>query len=276
MTKKAKLMGILNCTPDSFYDGGNYFSAAKAIEHGIQLAKEGADIIDIGGESARPGALNVDAEEEMRRVLPVVSELRKSLKIPLSIDTMKPIVALRALESGATMINDICGFANPEMQRIAASANVPICVMHMQGNPKTMQVSPDYPEGVVHTLMRWFEKRLDLLLAQGIRVENIILDPGIGFGKTVEQNCAILKEIPRLKSLGFPVLLGTSRKSFLSKILNKSPKELLSTTLAVNTMSLLWGVDIIRVHDVEQHRGVIDLLFYLKKNGFVPGNLNEF
>lgn len=258
--KKIQLMGILNCTPDSFYDGGNFFDPEKAIERGEMMETEGADIVDIGGESSRPSASFVSETEEIERVIPVIKALSSKIKIPLSIDTSKSKVAEKALLAGATMINDIYGFRDPSMRAVAKEADVPICVMHMQGTPQTMQFSPSYPHGVVKEITDWLQRRIEQLLKEGVDARNIIVDPGIGFGKTVEQIIEILKHLRAFTALGFPVLIGLSRKSFLSKILGKPATELLSTTLALNTMSILEGASLIRVHDVKEHRDVLDVL----------------
>lgn len=255
-----KLMGILNVTPDSFFDKGSYFSLEKAVARGKAIYLEGADILDIGGESTRPGAIPVSAQEELERVVTVIKTLHSCIPIPISIDTNKPEVALAAVEAGASLINDISGFQNPEMQDLAASSGVQICIMHMQGTPQNMQKNPHYSNGVVSFLIQWFEQQLENLTKKGIKEKQIILDPGIGFGKTVDDNLEILQNLPRLKALGFPLLIGVSRKSFMSKILNKSTSELLPATIAMNTLLIKAEVDIIRVHDVIEHRGVIDLV----------------
>ncbi len=258
-----KIMGILNATPDSFFDKSRAFGLAEALTHGQQLYREGADIIDIGGESTRPGSLPVEEKEELQRVIPVIQELSRQVPIPLSIDTCKPGVAAAALKAGARLINDITGFSDPSMQRLAAESGVDICVMHMQGTPKTMQANPVYPEGIIPHLVTWFKQRIDLLLQAGVKEQQIIIDPGIGFGKTVADNVEILQNLPKLKAIGFPVLLGASRKAFISKILNKPTAELLPGTIAVNVVAIQGGVDIIRVHDVLEHRDVINLMYKL-------------
>lgn len=258
--KKALLMGILNTTPDSFYDKGKHYGIEKSLQHGIRLYKEGADIIDVGGESTRPGSLPISEEEELKRTLSIIEELRKSIPVPISIDTAKAKVAEEAVKAGASWINDVSGFQKIQMRELASSLQTNICVMHMQGNPKTMQKKPHYPEGVASHVMQWFEKRIEELIKAGVREEKITLDPGIGFGKTLADNIQILHTIGRFKSLGFPILLGVSRKSFMGKILGKTAGELLPATLVVNALALKEGVDIIRVHDVQEHRDVIDLL----------------
>lgn len=260
MCSHTKLMGILNVTPDSFFDQGSFFDSSKAIARGEQIIQEGADILDIGGESSRPGSTSISEAEELRRIIPVIQSLRKMTNIPISVDTVKPRVAAAAIEAGATMINDISGARHPEMRKIAASCGVPICLMHMQGTPATMQISPVYPEGIISHLIHWFEEKIDLLIEAGVKKNNIILDPGIGFGKTVAHNLQIIHNLPQLKALGFPLLLGVSRKSFMSKIVNRPAVDLLPTTVAVNVIAIQNHVDIIRVHDIEAHRLVIDFL----------------
>lgn len=262
---KPKLMGILNATPDSFYDGNRYFSFESAIAHGIELYEQGADILDIGGESSRPGAPQVPAEEELRRVIPVIKYLSKHIPIPISIDTVKPEVARAAIEAGASFINDISGFSNPEMCNAAKKTDADICVMHMQGVPATMQNNPLYPEGIIAHLLQFFQERIKSLLQKGIKKEKIILDPGIGFGKTVADNFQIIQNLHLLKSIGYPVLVGFSRKSFMMKTLNKTRDQLLPATIAMNTVALMASVDYIRVHDVGPHRDVIDLMDHVCK-----------
>jgi dihydropteroate synthase len=260
--KKTQLMGILNATLDSFYDGGEHFDLEKGLQHGFKLIEEGADLLDIGGESSRPGATPVSIEEEKRRVLPLIEALSPRIKI--SIDTSKPEVALAAIKKGAKFLNDITGFQNPHMRKIAADTDVEICVMHMQGTPQTMQNSPHYPGGILSEITLFFQKQIDLLLKDGVKPERIVLDPGIGFGKTVEDCLTLLRNLSHFQDLGFPLLLGISRKSFLSKIFKKPSEELLSTTLVMNTISLLEGVSIIRVHDVKEHRDAIDMVAIFK------------
>lgn len=256
-------MGILNVTPDSCYDQGQWFEHPAAIERGIQIVKEGADWIDIGGESTRPGAAPVPEDEELRRVVPVIKALKKEVSIPLSIDTIKAKVAEEALNAGASLVNDVSGFRDPAMRSLAAASNVPICVMHMLETPRTMQNNPHYPEGIIPFLLNWFTQQVDLLLKAGVREKNILLDPGIGFGKTVADNVQIVQNLQKIKALGFPVLIGLSRKSFLGKILNKGYPDLLPATLSVTTLALLDHVDILRVHDVKEHRDIIDLISFI-------------
>lgn len=257
---KTQLMGILNITPDSFYENSRTLSVDQAIARAYQIAAEGADILDIGAESSRPGAQPVSEQEELARILPVLEALQGNLSIPISIDTRKPKVAKEAIAKGVSLLNDITGFTQPEMIRIALDHSVDICVMHMQGTPQTMQHNPRYPEGILPHLVRWFEEKTLFLCREGIAKERIILDPGIGFGKTVADNLEIIHNLPVLKQLGFRLILGVSRKSFLSKILNQHTSELLPATLATNTLAVEARVDIIRVHDVKEHRAVIDFV----------------
>jgi dihydropteroate synthase len=266
-----KILGILNITPDSFSDGGCYFNSTLAIKQGLKLWEEGADCIDVGGESTRPGALSVSWQEEIKRVMPVVSALVKE-GVFVSIDTCKPEVAKEAVERGACMINDVTGFSNPKMREIAKESSVFCCIMHMQGTPKIMQERPHYPQGVLNELLQFFQKRTDELLERGIQKEKILIDPGIGFGKSLEDNYTILDNLPELKGLGFSLLVGLSRKSFMGKVLNRSPSELLCPTIAMNTSALLKGADWIRVHDVKEHKEVITLLEKLGRTNNSCGN----
>lgn len=262
---KTQLMGILNATPDSFYDQSRFFDLEAAVKRGLQISNEGADLIDIGGESTRPGASPVSLEEECRRVIPLIKQLKSLVSIPLSIDTLKPKVASQALQAGADWINDVSGFRDPEMREIAASSGAMLCVMHMQGTPETMQINPDYHTSIIDHIKHWFSDTLEKLVKAGVKEEKIVLDPGIGFGKTVAHNLEIIHNLPELKRLGFPVLIGVSRKSFMSKILNKPTNELLAATLAMNSIAVLSRIDFIRVHDIQAHRDVIDLIEAYKK-----------
>lgn len=257
---KIKLMGVLNITPDSFSDGGKFLGFSNAVDHALRMEKEGADLIDIGGESTRPGSEPVSEEEELRRVIEVIRTLKGQLRIPISIDTMKPAVAQAALEAGASFLNDVTGFRNPAMIEIAATYKVDICCAHMLGEPKTMQNNPYYEGGIVNHLLRWADERITILLKSGVERQHIILDPGIGLGKTVADNLEILHNLRRLRNMGFPLLIGASRKSFLTKILNKPPLELGAATIAVHTTAILGGADYIRAHDVAEHSDAIKVL----------------
>lgn len=260
---KTKLMGILNITPDSFFESFDHFN--KAIDRGIKIFEEGADILDIGGESTRPGAENVSEEEELKRVIPVILDLKSKIKIPISIDTTKPKVAKEALKAGASYINDVSGFTNPLMAELAADTKQKIIVMHMQGTPKTMQNKPEYPHGIINELLSFFDERVHFLTKKGVTEEQIILDPGIGFGKSIADNLEIIHNLGVIKSIGFKLLLGVSRKSFMGKILKQTAEHLLPATLAMNSVALLSGIDIIRVHDIKEHRMLIDLMHEFTK-----------
>ena len=248
--KKTCIMGILNLTPDSFSDGGKcYNDCDKAIFCAEQMVKEGADIIDIGGESSRPGARPVSEEEEKKRVLPVIKILSKKINIPLSIDTCKPGVAREAIMAGASLVNDISGLRNKEMVKIIKEFNVPVIIMHMQGNPQCMQENPQYEE-VVNDIISFFRERIYWAESNGISKEKLILDPGIGFGKTTEHNLEILRGLEEFKVLGCPLLIGTSRKRFIGDTLGLPVGQRLEGSLAACFWSVFKGINILRVHDV--------------------------
>ena len=246
--KRTYIMGILNVTPDSFYDGGKYFGLEDAIEHAKKMEREGADIIDIGGESSRPFSKRIDEKEEMNRVLPVIEALKDEIKIPISIDTYKPNVASKAIEHGAAMINDIMALRNG-MEDVAREYDVPVVLMHMKGTPETMQISPYY-EDVMAEIIKFFGERIKFALKNGIDEEKIIIDPGIGFGKRQEDNLQILQHLEELKSFGMPILIGASRKSFIGNILQLPPEERLEGSIASAVIAMLSGANIIRCHDV--------------------------
>ena len=250
--KDPVVMGILNITPDSVSDGGKFISRNAALEHAMQLIEEGADILDVGGESSRPGSDPVSAEEEMERIVPVVSAIRSVSNIPISVDTTKARVAEEALKAGANMLNDIsAGTIDSEMFRVAASNSGPICLMHMRGTPKTMQTGEIFYADCVAEIANYLEERASAACAAGVKRENIVIDPGICFGKRVEDNISILKGVGRLKSLGYPILIGASRKSFIGTILGDvSPQERLEGSLATAAIAVQNGANIIRVHDV--------------------------
>lgn len=262
-------MGILNVTPDSFYPQSCYYPLESAISRGHEIYTQGADILDIGGESTRPGSDSVDEQEELKRVIPVIKVLAKNLPIPISIDTTKPEVAAAAIEAGATLINDVNGFRDPAMRKVAAESGAELCLMHMQGTPKTMQQNPSYPEGVLFHLHDFFAQQIDLLMDAGVSKDKIIIDPGVGFGKTIADNLEIIDNLHKLKEMGFPLLLGVSRKSFLRKILNTSLPEMLAATLTVNMLGILQGVDIIRVHDIPEHRDMVAILTRINPKGAI-------
>lgn len=261
-----KIMGIVNITPDSFFDGGRHFSQLESIRHAHLLIEQGASILDIGGVSMRPGCIpDTSEEEELRRVIPTIEALAG--QIPLSIDTTNPNVARRALAAGASLINDVSGFRDPEMIAVAADSDADLCVMHMLGTPKTMQENPFYPNGVVQDIMTFFKERIEALESAGIHRDRIILDPGIGFGKTIDDNLLLIHNIHQFKAMGFRVLIGASRKTFIGKILNQIPEERLSGTLAIHTLALEKGADLIRVHDVKEHSEIIKIMKEYKTVG---------
>ncbi len=243
------VMGILNVTPDSFSDGGKYLDFERAVKRGKQMVKEGADIIDIGGESSRPGSGRVSAAEEMERVLPVVEALRKETDAIISVDTYKPEVAERAIDAGADMINDIYGLRKEGMAELIGQHGVGVVIMHMQGDPENMQENPQYRD-VIADISRFLRAQAEKALDAGISIDSIVIDPGIGFGKTVEHNLQIIKELGAFRSLGYPVLVGASRKSFIGKTLDLHVEERLEGSLAVAVIAVQKGVSIIRTHDV--------------------------
>lgn len=250
--RRTYLLGILNLTPDSFYDGGRYSCIEKAIERAEEMVSEGADLIDLGGESTRPGAKLVPVKEEIQRVIPVLKRLRKKIKKPISIDTYKSEVAEVALDSGANIINDITALrADKKMAQVIARSGAPVILMHMQGWPQTMQKKPVY-KSVVGEIISFLKERIKKAVESGINFDKIIVDPGIGFGKTVEHNLEIFKRLKEFKILGRPILVGPSRKSVIGKILNLPLEERLEGTAALVAYSILNGAQIIRVHDVKE------------------------
>lgn len=247
-------MGILNVTPDSFSDGGRFTHLEAAVAQARQLIAEGADILDIGGESTRPDANPVSLDEELRRVVPVIEALRGQVSVPISIDTTKSEVARQAIAAGATIVNDISGLTfDPEMSRICADTGVGVIAMHIQGTPQTMQQNPHY-ENVVEEVRTILGRRLDELTSSGIGRESIVIDPGIGFGKTAQHNLELLAAIPRLRDLGRPVLIGHSRKRFLSKVLGRPVEERSLGTAGVSVAAIALGADILRLHEVPPSR----------------------
>ena len=252
-----KLMGIVNVTPDSFSDGGEFLDQTRAIEQCLRLVDDGADLLDVGGESTRPGAVPVGEEEEIRRVVPVIAEVARRVSVPISIDTTKAAVARHALDAGAAIVNDISGLRfDPHMPEVCAHAQAGIVCMHMQGTPQTMQIDPRYTD-VVREVADYLAQRLAALEACGIARERVVIDPGIGFGKTPDHNLTILKNIARFRALGRPVLIGHSRKRFLAKILGRTLDETSSATLGVSVAAALAGADLLRVHDVRATRDVL-------------------
>lgn len=248
--RPALVMGVVNVTPDSFSDGGRFFALEEAVAHALKLVEQGADIIDVGGESTRPGAEPVSEGEELRRVLPVVEELAGKIRQPISIDTLKPGVAKAALAAGASIVNDVGANRSDDlMWRVVAEAGAGYVVMHMQGTPQTMQINPVY-EDVVGEVGRFFRERLEKLEACGVARERVVLDVGIGFGKTLEHNLQLLGGLGSFTNLGRPLLLGVSRKSFVSKLLGAVADERLPAVLACTTLAAAAGVQMFRTHDV--------------------------
>ena len=245
------IMGILNVTPDSFSDGGKFQSLEKAVARGFQMVEEGADIIDIGGESTRPGAKPVQPLEEIARTVPVIKKLREKTGALISIDTQKAEVARAAIAAGADIINDVSALADPGMAAVAAETGAGLVLMHMLGTPETMQNNPRYDD-VVSNVWNFLEERMAFAVGRGIAPEQIALDPGIGFGKTDEHNLALLKGIPQLAAAGRPVLVGVSRKSFIGRITGGGTDGRLAGSLAVAAFAVLRGAHILRVHDVKE------------------------
>ena len=246
------LMGVLNVTPDSFSDGGCFLDVDAAIEHALQMADAGAAIIDIGGESTRPGSKTVSADEQMSRTIPVIKEIAKRISIPISIDTSNYEVALASLEAGAAMLNDIIALSDERMCRLAAEYKVPVVLMHMQGRPSSMQVEPKY-ENVVEEVLQFLLERAGRAEKFGVDKEKIFIDPGIGFGKTLEHNLLLLRNIDRFICSGYRVLVGTSRKRFIGQITGREkPSDRIFGTAATVALCAAAGVSIIRVHDVAE------------------------
>ncbi|MBD3224539.1 MAG: dihydropteroate synthase, partial [Caldithrix sp.] len=248
-------MGILNVTPDSFSDGGAFYNVEDAVGRGLQMTEEGAHIIDVGGESTRPGAEPVDTEEEIKRIIPVIKRLRTQTSTLISVDTYKSEVATAALDAGADIVNDISGLQfDHTMVKIIEKYRCPVIVMHIKGNPGNMQLNPHY-DNVFSEIYSYFEERISDIGQTSN--DKIILDPGIGFGKRLEDNIQIIKNLQKFGFLGYPLMVGTSRKSFIGKLLKKSTEERLSGSIASELVSILNGADIIRVHDVKETVDVI-------------------
>jgi dihydropteroate synthase len=251
MARDFLLMGVVNVTPDSFSDGGRFLEPSAAVAHGARLAEEGAAILDIGGESTRPGAEPVGAEEELRRVVPVVEGLAAAgTGSQLSIDTSKAAVARAALDAGASYVNDVTAFrADPAIAGLVAERDAECCLMHMLGQPRTMQEDPRY-EDVVSDVKAFLERRLAFAVGEGVPEERVTLDPGIGFGKTLDQNLELLRRLEEIVAIGRPVMIGTSRKSFLGKLTGREVDDRLAGTIATNVLAYARGATVFRVHDV--------------------------
>ncbi len=275
--RRPLIMGVLNVTPDSFSDGGRYVEVSAALNRAREMVREGVDIIDVGGESTRPGAEPVSLEEEMGRVIPVIEAIREELGVPVSVDTYKAEVARAALESGAVMVNDVSGLRfSPPMAQVVAQHQAYVVVMHMKGTPRDMQRNPHY-EDVVGEVLTFFQERLEFLDAQGVSEERVLLDPGIGFGKRLEDNLTLIREIPRFLELGRPLLLGPSRKSFIGQVLGLPVEDRLEGTLAVVAVAVYLGAAVVRVHDVAPARRVVDMAWALKGSlpSLTPGQVNR-
>jgi dihydropteroate synthase len=258
-------MGVINVTPDSFSDGGQFFEKDRAVEQALQLAGDGADLIDIGGESTRPYSKGISADEEMNRVIPVIEALKKKLRIPISIDTLKAQVAREALRSGASMVNDISALRlDPEMASVVAQAGVPVILMHMKGTPGDMQVAPTYDD-VASEIITFLRSAMDQAVRSGVRRDRIIVDPGIGFGKTFDHNLEILKELYRFQCLEAPILVGSSRKAFIGRILDKKIHERDTGTMATVAAAVMNGAHIVRVHNVKQAVETVKVIDAIKR-----------
>ena len=254
LSSRALIMGVLNVTPDSFSDGGKFFDTEKAVEHGTRMIAEGAGIIDVGGESTRPNAESVSAEDELARVLPVIAKLGETTAVLISIDTSKAIVARRAIEAGASIINDVTGGrADGKMMKLAAEKSAGFIIMHMQGTPRTMQANPQYDD-VVAEVADFFRQQYARALESGIDPMTIAFDPGIGFGKTMEHNLELLANLPRLRVNDRPIVIGVSRKSFLAKMIGSTEmNDRLSPTVAFTSLLRERGANVLRVHDVKEN-----------------------
>ena len=263
LSSRTHIMGILNVTPDSFSDGGEFYQPEQAIERGIQMAEEGADIIDIGDESTRPGAEPISTEEELQRLVPVLEGLLKKVAVPISIDTYKSSVAETALKAGAHIMNDISGLRfDPQMKDVVAKYRVPVVIMHIKGEPRNMQQNPYYDD-LIGEIYGYFDESIRIAEGAGIKRENIIIDPGIGFGKRLMDNYEILRRLYEFQGLGCPILIGPSRKSFIGKVLDLPPDQRLEGTIAAVAIGIQNGAHIVRVHDVKEISRacrIIDLL----------------
>ncbi len=262
--EKTLIMGILNVTPDSFYDGGRYFNREEAVKRAYRLRDEGADIIDIGGESTRPGSKKISSAEEIDRICPVIEAIIRDINIPVSVDTYKSDVAGEALKLGATIVNDISAMTfDGKMAEVAARYNACAILMHIKGTPENMQINPKY-ENLLEDIYLFLENAKQRALKSGIKRENIVIDPGIGFGKTIGDNYRILRNLEHFKGIGCPLLVGVSRKSLIGRLYS-GDQDRLYATIALNAVSVIKGADIIRVHDVLPHRLAMISVDALKK-----------
>lgn len=259
-----RIMGIVNVTPDSFSDGGKFNTTDKAVAHAMELVEQGADILDIGGESTRPGATPVPLDEELNRVIPVIKALAQA-GVPLSIDTYKPEVMRAAIDAGVDIVNDVCALQAPNALEIVAASKVGVCLMHMQGRPQTMQVDPQYHD-VVAEVSGFLAARLKAAEQAGIACERIVLDPGFGFGKRTEHNLTLLNHLSSLQSLGLPLLIGLSRKSVLGQVVGLSIDERIHASIAASAVSVMKGANIVRVHDVKPTVDALKIVSAVMKN----------
>ncbi len=259
--RETLVMGILNVTPDSFSDGGLFYNTDEAVSHALQLIEDGIDIIDIGGESTRPGAEKISEEEEIQRTIPVVKQIRElSSEIIISIDTTKPIVAQKAIQYGANIINDISGFSfDNKMIDVVRESKVPVIIMHMQGEPSNMQNNPVYDDLIID-ISSFFKSKIKLAIDAGIKKEQIILDPGIGFGKTVSDNFQLINQLNEFCKLGLPIMIGPSRKSFIGTTLDLPVDDRLEGTAAAVAVGVMNGARIVRVHDVKEIKRVVTIV----------------
>jgi dihydropteroate synthase len=263
--RRPLVMGIVNVTPDSFSDGGQHVSTEAAIAHGLELVRQGADLLDVGGESTRPGAAEVPLTQELERVLPVVEALAAHAGVPVSVDTSKAEVARRCLEHGAQVVNDVTALGDADMPVVVRDFRAGVVLMHMQGTPTTMQRDPRYDD-VVRDIARFLRERLDQALAAGIETNQVVLDPGIGFGKTFEHNLELLARLDAFQALGRPLCLGVSRKGFLGKLLGRPVERRLAASLAAALYAMSRGaVQVVRVHDVEQTRDAVTVFAALEE-----------
>jgi dihydropteroate synthase len=264
--ERCLVMGVVNVTPDSFSDGGRYSTMEVAVHHALDMVAEGADLIDVGGESTRPGSLPVSVDEELQRVLPVVQAVARQTRVPVSVDTSKAEVAQACLDAGAQIINDVTGLASDaRMVEVVRAAGAGAIIMHMQGTPVTMQAAPSYADVVVD-IYRYFQDRLQSLAATGLGAAHLVLDPGIGFGKTLEHNLELLAGLERFQTLGRPICLGVSRKGFLGKVLGRPVADRLAGSLAVACHALAHGaVQVLRVHDVAATCDVVQMWQVLRR-----------
>jgi len=265
-----RVMGVLNVTPDSFSDGGRFADVTAAVAHALRMVEEGAALLDVGGESTRPGAHAVSAEEEIYRVVPVIEALVERTKVPVSVDTSKPAVMTAAVRAGATLINDVRALREPGALEAAADTGAAICLMHMQGEPRTMQVDPRYDD-VVAEVRGFLHERAEACRAAGIARDRLAIDPGIGFGKRLEHNLALLADLPALVGLGWPVLVGVSRKSMFGALLGRAVDERVAGGVAMTTAAVLNGASIVRTHDVAPTVDAVKVAVALKQAGKAVG-----